>query len=154
MRLPPLTPWGWARALLTSRPFLMAAAFALTLGLATALLHLGAARADRDRLTAAIADPERGYVRQVADANERLGACRSTVASLNGALELQNRAFAAKAAEDAAKLDETRRLLAEARAAAGRARAKAAAILGRPLSGATVCERYEDVDRRLLESLG
>lgn len=87
------------------------------------------------------------------DRLERLTTCRGSVAVLEAAVEDQNEAVAAMAAESAARMAERDAALALARADAEAAQARVRSILNRPIVGATACERFLDVDAMVMEAL-
>lgn len=99
-------------------------------------------RALDDRIT----NPKTGYVVKLVQAE-------TNTAVVVAGLERQNAALKAKAAQDAARLAETTRLLATAQADSRVARREAAALLSRPPAGDTLEQRVLDADARILETL-
>lgn len=77
----------------------------------------------------------------------------ANVATLTVSIEKQRVAFQTKAAEDARVLASTRSLLSAAQGETRIAREQVAAFLRHPPQGNTVCEQYEDIDRRGMEDL-
>jgi len=82
-----------------------------------------------------------------------LATCQGNTATLQAALSRQDEAVRALAAEGASRVAAAEKALQRAKSETARAEAASARILARPPVGADVCERVNDVDRKLLESL-
>lgn len=93
-----------------------------------------------------INDPKTGYV-------ARLATCRSNNQLLQGGISDQNASLALGAAKSATALAKASQQVAKAQIETGKAQAKAADILSTAPQGANDCERFEDIDRRVMESL-
>lgn len=72
---------------------------------------------------------------------------------LKAAIANQKRQMEQRAAEDARVLADTRQRLAAAQRETRETRDQVNAFLRRPPQGSTICEQYEDIDRRGMEDL-
>jgi hypothetical protein len=100
--------------------------------------------AQRDQLQLSITDPKTGYVARLAQA-------QNNVVTLTHALETQNSKFKEQSAASAVQLAETKRQLAEARAARADLQRKVDAFLNQKIEGETLEERIRDVDERAMK---
>lgn len=93
-----------------------------------------------------IHDEDTGFI-------DRLAQCRSNTATLGQGISDQNAASASIAARGASAKADAAMAVAEGQGELERAQREADEARSNPLNGATACERAEDVDRKLLESL-
>lgn len=77
-----------------------------------------------------------------------LAQANTNTAQLQVAIADQRVKFERRAADDARVLAETRQRLADAQTATRAAQTQVADLLRQPPQGSTVCEQYEDIDRR------
>lgn len=101
---------------------------------------------ERDLFDKQINDPVGGYV-------VRLTTCKANTRVLTGGIDKQNAATATSAAKAVAAKARAEAAVATAQVQSGKARREAADVLGTEPKGATACERVDDIDRRLMESL-
>lgn len=125
-----------------------AAAAALCLGIALGVVTLqkNAAVKRGDALYSAIHAPVTGYI-------ARKAVCDANVTRLETAVTTQNAAVARMGAESAGRITAAEKGLAAASRDAAEARVRADRLLRSTVSGPTLCARYEEADRQLLEEL-
>lgn len=125
-----------------------ASAAALVIGVALGVTTIQKNNAVKraDGLAQQIDDPITGY-------RARLSSCEANVDLLDGEIAKQNDAIERVGAESAARVAQAQAGLAAARRDAADARYRAERLAGATINGATVCERFEDADRQVLEML-
>lgn len=82
-----------------------------------------------------------------------LSTCRTNTRTLEGTIEAQNAEIKRISDEGVARLSAATVAVNEARAATAVAQSRLNRLLNAPATGATVCERLDEVDRAVLESL-
>lgn len=82
-----------------------------------------------------------------------LETCRTNTRTLEGSIEAQNAEIKRISDEGAARLSAATVAVSEARAATAAVQSRLNRLLNAPATGATVCERLDEVDRAVLESL-
>lgn len=90
--------------------------------------------------------------RVVAETRARVQA-ETNVAQFKTAIASQKQQMERRAADDARVLAETTAKLAAAQRDSRAARDQVSAFMRRPPQGSTICEQYEDIDRRGMEEL-
>ncbi|ESQ85395.1 hypothetical protein AEAC466_04315 [Asticcacaulis sp. AC466] len=108
--------------------------------------HLYGARSTIADLRREIDGPVTGY-------KVRLTTCQANEATFRVAIDQQNKSFMALKTDSATRLAAAEQQVSAAHAAARAERTKFDRIMAAPPQGKTLLERYEDVDRRLLETL-
>lgn len=93
-----------------------------------------------------INDPKTGLI-------ARLGTCRASVNTLQGALREQNESIALSAAKGAQAIAKATEAVAEAKTISRDAQKRVNEALSKPIEGATELERARNVDRQILGSL-
>jgi|GEM_PF-1853667 len=122
----------------------LALALGVTAGVQTARLNSAEARADK--LHDAIWAPLIGY-------EARLGMCQGNEIRLEATLGRQNHAVDALKRESDARIAAAESAVAAAQRQAAEARVRADRLASATITGATLCERVQDVDRLVLEIL-
>lgn len=125
------------------------AAFAGLAGVAAASFFLLLAQVENRRLVKVNDSLDK---RVVAETQARVQAETNTE-QLKTAFANQKQQMERRAAEDARVLADTRQRLAAAQRETRDARDQVNAFLRRPPQGSTICEQYEDIDRRGMEDL-
>lgn len=131
--------------ILTSRmagPVAAAAALALGVALGVALFQRNDARQQRDDLQTTLTETQ-----------GTLAACQTNARSLMAGINAQNLRIIALGRESEARIATARQQVETANRATAAANVRIGRFLSAPPSGATACERVDDVDQRLLESL-
>lgn len=125
-----------------------AGATAVALGVALGVTHMQKAAVirDRDRMFVAIEAPKTGW-------RDRLSACNSNVGTLETGITSRNQQIEQMSIDSAQDLAAAEELVAAARRDTAALNTKLNRLQSTPLKGATVCERYEEADRALLELL-
>lgn len=119
---------------------IVAAALALALGL-TVVQRIGLER-DVARLETQL-EAKRGD----------LDACRRNTRTLEDTVNAQNGEIELMGLVSKARLSAAEKVVAEARASTAAAQSRLNRLLNAPATGATVCERLDEVDHAVLESL-
>lgn len=100
----------------------------------------------RDQLQRSISDPVTGYI-------ARLTTAQNNVVVLEKAVERQNTELRRQSAESKAQLDRLRIELRVAQAQTRVYQGRVKELMAKPIKGNTPAERYDDVDKMIMEDL-
>jgi hypothetical protein len=107
-----------------------------------------------ETLNKAINDPKTGYLTQVAVARQDAAQAHANAKTLSASLDVENARIEKISADDAKTISDLRGQVAAALKQVDARKAQVAQILNAPLTGRTTCDRYDEVDHRLLELEG
>lgn len=123
-----------------------ATAVALAAALGVAHMQKAAVTADRDRLFRAIETPITGW-------RDRLESCNANIGTLETGITSRNNQIQQQSLDAAKDLAAAEQLVAAARRDTAALNTKLNRLQSTTLKGATLCERYEEADRALVEML-
>jgi len=138
----------FAWSVLTSRlagPIATAVAVGLAVLLGVATVQKAGVERERDKLESSVEHPTTGW-------RARFGQCRGNVLTLEASVEQQNKKIVALGEQSAARLAAADAALSAARRDNAGLNTRLNRLLSAPATGATLCERVEQIDRAVLEA--
>lgn len=138
-----------AWALLTSRlagPIAAGAALLLAALLGVTMVQKAAVTADRDRLFTSIETPKTGW-------RDRLATCNASVGTLEAGIEKRNDEITRLGQKADADLAAAQQSVESARRETAALNTRLNRLQSTPFKGASICERYDEADRAVLEML-
>ena len=136
--------FGWIEA----RAWQVGAVAAAAVALAMAV-SLGVTTFQKRGLERDVARLEKTLV----ETQGNLTTCRENTRNLEDAINEQNREIQRISQESASRLETAQKDVAAARAATANLQSKLNRLLSAPATGGTVCERLDEIDRAVMESL-
>lgn len=136
--------FSWIEARAWQVGAVAATAVALTMS-----VSLGVVTFQKRGLEADLAEAELTIERTTSD----LRTCRTNTRDLASAIDTQNASIRRLGEESATRLETAQKDVAAARAATANLQSKLNRLLSAPATGGTVCERLDEIDQAVMESL-